>query len=190
MNTVETREAYRSFLAIPTRWMDNDIYGHVNNVVYYSFFDTVINEYLIRVGGLDITVGPTIGLAVETQCRFHKPIIRQSVRPAANTNPRRIPNCSRCDRRTLEDLKGEFARVGAEAQTPPQRAQRRASCAPGRCQRAAHVGRLRTSRPCARRFDGAVEFVRHRRHAPQTSVNQLVPAVALLYDRRNCPVTP
>ena len=50
----KTRAAYRHFLAIPTRWMDNDTYGHVNNVVYYSYFDTVINEYLIRRGGLDI----------------------------------------------------------------------------------------------------------------------------------------
>ena len=68
----ETRAAYRHFLAIPTRWMDNDIYGHVNNVVYYSYFDTVINEYLIREGGLDIAGGATIGLAVETFCRFHR----------------------------------------------------------------------------------------------------------------------
>lgn len=68
----ETRAAYRHFLAIPTRWMDNDVYGHVNNVVYYSYFDTVINEYLIREGGLDIAGGATIGLAVETFCRFHR----------------------------------------------------------------------------------------------------------------------
>ncbi|MFZ1652014.1 MAG: hypothetical protein WAT42_01355, partial [Candidatus Nanopelagicales bacterium] len=47
------RDSYRHWLQIPTRWMDNDIYGHVNNVQYYSFFDTVINEYLIREGGLD-----------------------------------------------------------------------------------------------------------------------------------------
>jgi len=70
----ETRTAYRHFLAIPTRWMDNDIYGHVNNVVYYSYFDTVINEYLIREGGLDIAAGETIGLAIETFCRFHQPL--------------------------------------------------------------------------------------------------------------------
>ena len=74
MPTTEKRAAYRHFLAIPTRWMDNDIYGHVNNVVYYSYFDTVINEYLIREGGLDIAGGPTIGLAVETFCQFHQPL--------------------------------------------------------------------------------------------------------------------
>ena len=54
--------------------MDNDIYGHVNNVVYYSYFDTVINEYLIREGGLDIATGATIGLAIETFCQFHQPL--------------------------------------------------------------------------------------------------------------------
>ena len=68
----ETRDRYGHFLFIPTRWMDNDIYGHVNNVVYYSYFDTVINEYLIRAGGLDITKGEIVGLAVETFCRFHR----------------------------------------------------------------------------------------------------------------------
>lgn len=66
-----TRAAYRHFLAIPTRWMDNDTYGHVNNVVYYSYFDTVINAYLIRQGGLDIRDGLVIGLAIETFCQFH-----------------------------------------------------------------------------------------------------------------------
>ena len=71
---MESRHTYRHFLEIPTRWMDNDVYGHVNNVVYYSYFDTVINEYLIREGRLDIHTGGTIGLAVETFCRFHKPL--------------------------------------------------------------------------------------------------------------------
>lgn len=66
------RGAYPHFLSIPTRWMDNDIYGHVNNVVYYAYFDTVINEYLICEGGLDIHHGQIVGLAVETQCRFHR----------------------------------------------------------------------------------------------------------------------
>ncbi len=72
--TKKQRRDYPHVLTIPTRWMDNDVYGHVNNVVYYSFFDTVINEYLIRAGGLDIHEGPVIGLAVETQCRFHRPL--------------------------------------------------------------------------------------------------------------------
>ena len=66
----ETRAAYRHFRAIPTRWMDNDLYGHVNNVVYYSYFDTVINAYLIEAGGLDIHRAEIVGVAVETMCRF------------------------------------------------------------------------------------------------------------------------
>mgnify|MGYP001793143318 CR=1 FL=1 len=57
-----TRTAYPCFLAIPTRWMDNDTYGHVNNVTYYSYFDTVVNEHLIRAGGLDIRGGESIGI--------------------------------------------------------------------------------------------------------------------------------
>ncbi|MBM3547851.1 MAG: acyl-CoA thioesterase [Alphaproteobacteria bacterium] len=54
--------------------MDNDVYGHVNNVVYYSYFDTVINAYLIDTGKLDIEKGPVIGLCVESQCRYFKPL--------------------------------------------------------------------------------------------------------------------
>ncbi|MGH8713954.1 MAG: acyl-CoA thioesterase [Casimicrobiaceae bacterium] len=68
------RGDYPHFLAIPTRWMDNDSYGHVNNVAYYSYFDTAVNEHLIRAGGLDIRRGPAIGLVVETFCRFHRPL--------------------------------------------------------------------------------------------------------------------
>ncbi len=61
---------YPHVLEIPTRWKDNDVYGHVNNVEYYSYFDTVINEYLIRAGGLDIHAGSVIGLCVESHCSF------------------------------------------------------------------------------------------------------------------------
>ena len=68
------RADYPHFLAIPTRWMDNDIYGHVNNVVYYSYFDTVINEHLIREGGLDIQYGSVVGYCVESQCRYLAPL--------------------------------------------------------------------------------------------------------------------
>jgi acyl-CoA thioester hydrolase len=71
---VNRRASYRCFLAIPTRWMDNDTYGHVNNVSFYSYFDTAVNEHLIRAGGLDIRAGPEIGLVVETSCRFLKPL--------------------------------------------------------------------------------------------------------------------
>ena len=68
------REAFPHCLAIPTRWMDNDTYAHVNNVAYYSYFDTVVNEHLIRVGGLDIERGSAIGLVIETACRFYSPL--------------------------------------------------------------------------------------------------------------------
>ena len=67
-----TRGSYAAFLPIPTRWMDNDAYGHVNNVVYYSYFDTAVNEHLIRAGGLDIERDPVVGYVVETSCRFMK----------------------------------------------------------------------------------------------------------------------
>ncbi len=66
----DSRDAYRHFQVIPTRWMDNDVYGHVNNVVYYSYFDTVVNQYLIEQGVLDIEKSTVIGLVVETQCRY------------------------------------------------------------------------------------------------------------------------
>lgn len=65
-----TRRDYPHFLTIPTRWMDNDIYGHVNNVVYYSYFDTVINDYLIAEGGLNIQEGTVIGVCAESACRY------------------------------------------------------------------------------------------------------------------------
>jgi acyl-CoA thioester hydrolase len=61
---------YPHVLDIPTRWKDNDVYGHVNNVEYYSYFDTVINRYLITEGGLDIHAGSVIGLCVESHCAF------------------------------------------------------------------------------------------------------------------------
>ncbi|RYY63984.1 MAG: acyl-CoA thioesterase, partial [Comamonadaceae bacterium] len=66
----EPRAAYRTFRTISTRWMDNDAYGHVNNVVYYSWFDTVVNAHLIEQGALDIHRGETIGLVVETHCNY------------------------------------------------------------------------------------------------------------------------
>ena len=72
--TPEPRSAYRAFQTITTRWMDNDVYGHVNNVVYYSWFDTAVNRHLIEQGALDIHSGSTIGLVVETQCHYFSPI--------------------------------------------------------------------------------------------------------------------
>ena len=68
------REAYRAFHRIPTRWADIDMYGHVNNVVYYSWFDTAVNALLIERGALDIHQGQTIGFVVETQCNYFAPL--------------------------------------------------------------------------------------------------------------------
>ncbi len=70
----EEKSAYRVFRSIATRWMDNDVYGHVNNVVYYSWFDTAVNAYLIEQGVLDPIHGDTIGLVVETQCNYFAPL--------------------------------------------------------------------------------------------------------------------
>lgn len=64
------RDAYRYFLPIPSRWMDNDLYGHVNNVIYYSWMDTVVNRFLIDEGKLDINAGPIIGVAAESGCSY------------------------------------------------------------------------------------------------------------------------
>jgi acyl-CoA thioester hydrolase len=68
------RAHYRCFRAIPTRWADNDVYGHVNNVVYYAWFDTAVNAYLVEAGVLDIEAGEVIGLVVETGCRYARPL--------------------------------------------------------------------------------------------------------------------
>ena len=70
----QARSAYAHFDTITTRWMDNDIYGHVNNVTYYSYFDSAVNRYLIESGVLDIHDGPVIGLVVETHCNYFAPL--------------------------------------------------------------------------------------------------------------------
>jgi acyl-CoA thioester hydrolase len=69
-----TRADYKVFYPINTRWSDNDIYGHVNNVVYYSYFDTAANRYLIEQGGLDISDGSIVGYVVSSGCEYHAPI--------------------------------------------------------------------------------------------------------------------
>lgn len=66
----ESRQNFKHFSVIPTRWMDNDVYGHVNNVNYYSYFDTAVNKHLIEEGALNIQESPVIGLVVETQCNY------------------------------------------------------------------------------------------------------------------------
>jgi acyl-CoA thioester hydrolase len=70
----ESRDAYPHIETLQTRWADNDVYGHVNNVEYYAFFDTVINAWLIEAGGLDIHRGAVIGLCAESHCAFHAPL--------------------------------------------------------------------------------------------------------------------
>ena len=70
----ELRSAYKVFRDIGTRWSDNDVYGHVNNVIYYSWFDTAVNGLLIERGALDIYGGDVIGLVIETQCHYFAPL--------------------------------------------------------------------------------------------------------------------
>jgi acyl-CoA thioester hydrolase len=68
------RSAFVHFVPISNRWMDNDVYGHVNNVVYYSFFDTAVNQFLIKRGALDFLSGGTIGLVVHSECDYFAPL--------------------------------------------------------------------------------------------------------------------
>ncbi|NCF17099.1 MAG: acyl-CoA thioesterase [Haliea sp.] len=72
--TIPNRADYKVFYPINTRWSDNDIYGHVNNVAYYSYFDTAANRYLIEEGGLDISNADVVGYVVNSGCQYHAPI--------------------------------------------------------------------------------------------------------------------
>src|SRR3954471_12033343 len=69
-----SRAAFPQFIRIPTRWMDNDVYGHVNNVVYYSYFDTAVNQFLIERGVLDIHKGEVVGFVVDSGCAYYSSI--------------------------------------------------------------------------------------------------------------------
>jgi acyl-CoA thioester hydrolase len=75
MTDLTQRDSYRLFTTITTRWHDNDLYGHVNNVIYYGFFDSAVNSALIERGGLDIHAGPVIGLVVSSSCDYHAPVV-------------------------------------------------------------------------------------------------------------------
>ena len=68
------RSAYRRFVPMSTRWLDNDTYGHLNNVVYYSLFDSAVNGVLIEAGALDLARSESIGLVVETHCNYFEPL--------------------------------------------------------------------------------------------------------------------
>lgn len=72
--TIELVSSYKWLTDITTRWMDNDVYGHVNNVVYYSWFDSAANRFLVERGGLDIHASDVIGVVVESKCMYHAPI--------------------------------------------------------------------------------------------------------------------
>ena len=69
---IPTRDQFRHFHTVPSRWADNDVYGHINNAVYYYYFDTAVNRYLIDHAGLVIATSPVIGIVIETGCRYHK----------------------------------------------------------------------------------------------------------------------
>lgn len=73
-NAIPQRAHYKTFVPVTTRWADNDVYGHVNNVTYYAYFDTAANHYLIHEGGLDIEHGAVIGLVVNSTCNYHRAI--------------------------------------------------------------------------------------------------------------------
>jgi acyl-CoA thioester hydrolase len=75
----DARDRYARFVTITTRWMDNDMYAHVNNVVYYSWFDTAVNQYLLETKGLDLQGGEVVYLVVETGCRYFSPVSYPSV---------------------------------------------------------------------------------------------------------------
>ena len=77
------RDDYHYFLTLATRWMDNDSYGHVNNVTYYSYFDTVTNHYLVKHGGLNIQTSPIVGFVVGSSCEYVAPISFPDVIDAA-----------------------------------------------------------------------------------------------------------
>lgn len=74
MTEKRARSDYAAWRTLPTRWADNDLYGHINNAAYYGFFDTAVNGFLIDAGVLDIQTGPVIGLVVETGCSYFAPL--------------------------------------------------------------------------------------------------------------------
>jgi acyl-CoA thioester hydrolase len=118
----EARSAYPAFHSITTRWMDNDAYGHVNNVVYYSWFDTAVNAYLMEHGALDTHAGQAIGLVVETHCNYFAPLsfpqtVQVGIRVAhvGNSSVRYELGVFGDSERTA--AKGHFVHVYVDAQT-------------------------------------------------------------------------
>lgn len=105
--TPHRRDEYRHTREITTRWMDNDVYGHVNNVVYYSFFDTVVNAWLIEHGALDVERGEVVGFVVETACHYFAPLAY----PETVTAALRVAHVGR------SSVRYEVALFSANAQT-------------------------------------------------------------------------
>jgi acyl-CoA thioester hydrolase len=129
--TPDSRDAYRHFQTIATRWADNDVYGHVNNVVYYSYFDTVVNQYLIEQRVLDIEKSKVIGLVVETQCEYFAPftfpdVVHAGLRVAklGNSSVRYEIGLFRNEEKTAS-AQGHFVHVYVN------RASRRSTAVPG-----------------------------------------------------------
>jgi acyl-CoA thioester hydrolase len=119
----EPRSAYCAFIPITTRWADNDVYGHVNNVVYYAWFDTAVNSHLIAQGALDIHAGASIGLVVETQCHYFSAIafpqqVTAGIRVArVGTSSVRYEVALFADDEPLCAAKGHFVHVYVERQS-------------------------------------------------------------------------
>ena len=107
MKPEPTRTDYKHILPLQTRWADNDVYGHVNNVAYYAYFDTIVNEYLIDAGALDIHGGAVIGLVVETGCRYFAPL----------EFPQKLDGALRVERIGISSVRYELAifRAGDDA---------------------------------------------------------------------------
>lgn len=103
-----TIDDYRYVLPITTRWMDNDVYGHVNNVTYYSYFDTVANHYLITEGELDIATSPVIGLVVESKCNYRAPL----------AYPDQVRAALRVDRLSARSVTYGIAIFGRDVESP------------------------------------------------------------------------
>ena len=109
--------------SITTRWQDNDVYGHVNNVIYYSWFDTAVNGYLLEKGVLDFISGTTVGLVVETQCNYFKPVafpdkVTAGVAVAKiGTSSVRYEVGVFCNAETSASAQGHFVHVYVDAQS-------------------------------------------------------------------------
>ena len=114
--------AYPYVTAITTRWSDNDIYGHINNVVYYSYFDSAANHFLIHEGGLDIAAADVIGLVVESHCAYHKPLayptpLRAGVRVDKLGNRSVTYGIAIFDHEDTAAAHGQFVHVFVDRQT-------------------------------------------------------------------------